>query len=83
MTSYELKEFKEEVRNLPKEVLLGLKKRIEKDYRDDFHKIGLLENTKYLPTYKVLKEDYLYWMVDSAKKLDIINAELKRMEYMK
>ena len=83
MTSYELKEFKELVRDLSKEALLGLKKRIEKDYRDDFHKIGLLENTEYLPTYKVLKADYIEWMVNKAKELDIINAELKRREYMK
>ena len=33
--------------------------------------------------YKILKEDYLDWLVDSTKKLDIINAELKRIEYMK
>lgn len=83
MTSDELKEFKEVVRSISKEALLGLKKRIEQDYRDYFHKIGLLENTKYLPTYKVLKEDYLIWMLNLAKQLDIINAELKRMEYMK
>ena len=83
MERYELKEFKEVVRSISKECLLGLKKRIEKDYKDYFHKIGLLENTEYLPTYKVLKEDYLYWMLNLAKQLDIINAELKRMEYMK
>ena len=83
MTSDELKEFKEEVRNAPKEYLLDLKEKIEQEYRDNSHHIGLFENTKYLPTYKVLKECYLYWIVDSAKKLDIINAELKRLEYMK
>ena len=84
MTSDELKEFfKEEVRNSPKEYLLELKEKIENEYRGNLHLLGSLEDTKYLPNYKILKVDYLDWLVDSAKKLDIINAELKRMEYMK
>lgn len=83
MKSDELKEFKEEVRNAPKEYLLELKEKIENEYRGNIHLLGTLEDTKYIPNYKILKEDYLDWLVDSVKKLDIINAELKRMEYMK
>ena len=83
MKSDELKEFKKGVRNAPKEYLLDLKGRIENEYRGNIHLLGTLEDTKYIPNYKILKEDYLDWLVDSTKKLDIINAELKRMEYMK
>lgn len=83
MKSDELKEFKEEVRNAHKEYLLELKEKIENEYRGNIHLLGTLEDTKYIPNYKILKEDYLDWLVDSVKKLDIINAELKRMEYMK
>lgn len=83
MASDELKEFKKGVRNAPKEYLLDLKERIENEYRGNIYLLGSLEDTKYLPNYKILKVDYLDWLVDSAKKLDIINAELKRMGYMK
>lgn len=83
MTSDELKEFKEEVRNAPKEYLLELKEKIENEYRTELHSLATLENSEHLLTYHVLKVDYLDWLGDSAKQLDIINAELKRMEYMK
>ena len=83
MASDELKEFKKGVRNAPKEYLLDLKERIENEYRGNIYLLGSLEDTKYLPNYKILKVDYLDWLVDSTKKLDIINAELKRMGYMK
>lgn len=80
MTGDGLKEFKEEVRNKPieyllemRECLVRMKERIEKDYRR--------EDTK--PTYaKYINFRYVI-RGDIAKKLDIINAELKRREYMK
>ena len=83
MKSDELKEFKEEVRNAPKEYLLELKEYYEQEYRKELQEIGELNNKKYLLTYKILKTDYIDFLVEFSKKLDIINAELKRMEYMK
>ena len=83
MERYELKEFKELVRNAPKEYLLELKEYFEQEYRFEFNLIGRLENRKYLMTYKVLKENYIDYLTEYAKKLDIINAEFKRLEYMK
>lgn len=78
MASDELKEFEEEVRNKPIEYLLEmrkslfeLKERIEEKYRR--------EDTDF--TYG----NYIKYGVggEIAKQLDIINAELKRMGYMK
>ena len=78
MTSDELELFKEKVKNKPieyllemRECLFRMKERIEKDYRR--------EDTK--PTYG----KYIRYVIgdDIVEKLDIINAELKRMEYMK
>ena len=83
MKRYELEELKEEVRNAPKEYLLELKEKIENEYRTQLHSLATLENSEHLPVYHVLKVDYLDWLGDIAKKLDVINAELKRMEYMK
>lgn len=83
MKRYELEELKEEVRNAPKEYLLELKEYFEREYRTELHSLATLENSEHLPIYHVLKVDYLDWLGDNAKKLDIINAELKRMEYMK
>lgn len=83
MKRYELEEFKEEVINAPKEYLLELKEYYEQEYRKELQEIGELNNKKYLLTYKILKTDYIDFLVEFSKKLDIINAELKRMEYMK
>lgn len=78
MASDELKEFEEEVRNKPIEYLLEmrkslfeLKERIEEKYRR--------EDTE--STYG----KYIKYGVggEIAKQLDIINAELKRLEHMK
>lgn len=78
MTSDGLKEFKEEIRNKPieyllemRKCLLGMKEQIEEKYRR--------EDTK--PTYG----RYIMYGVggEIAKQLDIINEELKRLEYMK
>lgn len=78
MPSDELKEFEEEVRNKPieyllemRECLFGMKERIEEEYRR--------EDTK--PTYG----KYIKYVVggDIAKKLDVINARLRIMEYMR
>lgn len=79
MESYELKK---EVRNASKEYLLELKEKIENEYRIELHSLATLENLEHLPTYRVLKVDYLDWLGDIAKKLDVINTELRRMEYM-
>ena len=83
MKRYELEELKEEVRNAPKEHLLQLKEYFEREYRTELHSLATLENSEHLPIYHVLKVDYLDWLGDNAKKLDVINAELRRMEYMK
>lgn len=83
MTSDELKEFKEEVRNAPKEYLLELKQYFEKECRIELREIGKMAGDKYLRSYKILKADHLDFLVEFSKKLDIVNAELKRMEYMK
>lgn len=83
MKRYELEELKEEVRNAPKEYLLDLKEYFEREYRTELHSLATLENSEHLPIYHVLKVDYLDWLGDNAKKLDVINAELRRMEYMK
>lgn len=83
MKRYELEELKEEVRNAPKEHLLQLKEYFEREYRTELHSLATLENSEHLPIYHVLKVDYLDWLGDIAKKLDVINAELRRMEYMK
>lgn len=83
MKRYELEELKEEVRNAPKEVLLDMKKYYEQEYRLELHEIGGLEDREYLFTYKVLKESYIDYLVEFSKKLDIVNAELKRLEHMK
>lgn len=83
MKRYELEELKEEVRNAPKEYLLELKEYFEREYRTELHSLATLENSEHLPIYHVLKVDYLDWLADNAKKLDVINAELRRMEYMK
>lgn len=79
MTSDELKEFKEEVRNAPKEYLLDLKERIEKLKNElgKYDEVVIFENCIYYIT--TLDNERI--KVD--KKLDIINAELKRLEYMK
>lgn len=78
MPSDELKEFEEEVRNKPieyllemRECLFRMKERIEEKYRR--------EDTK--PTYG----KYIKYGVggEIAKQLDIINAEFKRLGYMK
>ena len=79
MGSYELKK---EVRNASKEYLLELKEKIENEYRTQLHSLATLENSEHLPVYHVLKVDYLDWLGDIAKKLDVINTELRRMEYM-
>lgn len=83
MKRYELEELKEEVRNAPKEYLLELKEYFEREYRNELHSLATLENSEHLPIYHVLKVDYLDWLGDNAKKLDVINAEIRRMEYMK
>ena len=83
MTKQEFEEFKEEVRSAPKEYLLELKEYYEQEYKFELNLIGRLENRKYLMTYKVLKENYIDYLTEYAKKLDIINAELKRLDYMK
>lgn len=83
MKRYELEELKEEVRNAPKEYLLDLKEYFEREYRTELHSLATLENSEHLPIYHVLKVDYLDWLGDIAKKLDVINAEIRRMEYMK
>lgn len=83
MTKQELEEFKEEVRNDPKEYLLELKEYFEKEYRIELREIGKMADDKYLRSYKLLKADHLDFLVEFSKKLDIINAELKRLEYMK
>ena len=83
MKSYELEELKKEVRNAPKEHLLQLKEYFEREYRTQLHSLATLENSEHLPIYHVLIVDYLDWLGDIAKKLDVINAELRRMEYMK
>lgn len=83
MNKQDLEEFKEEIRNAPKEYLLDMKKYYEQEYRLELHEIGDLEDNEYLFTYKALKESYIDYLVEFSKKLDIINKELKRMEYMK
>lgn len=83
MKRYELEELKEEVRNAPKEYLLDLKEYFEREYRTELHSLATLENSEHLPIYHVLKVDYLDWLGDIAKKLDVINAEIRRMDYMK
>lgn len=83
MTSDELKEFKEEVRNAPKEYLLELKEYFEKECRIELREIGKTADDKYLRSYKLLKSDHIDFLVEFYKKLDIVNAELKRLEYMK
>ena len=83
MKSDELKEFKEEVRNAPKEYLLELKEYYEQEYRKELQEIGELNNKKYLLTYKILKTDYIDFLVEFSKKLDIVNEELKRLEKLK
>ena len=80
MTKQELEEFKEEVRNAPKDYLLDMKKYFEQEYRLELHEIGGLEEHKYLFTYKMLKRNYIGYLIEYAKKLDIMNAELKRIE---
>ena len=79
MTSDELKEFKEEVRNAPKEYLLDLKEKIEKLKNElgKYDEVVIFENRIYYIT--TLDNERI--KVD--KKLDIINAKLKRLEYMK
>ena len=79
MTSDELKEFKEEVRNAPKEYLLDLKEKIEKLKNElgKYDEVVIFENCIYYIT--TLDNERI--KVD--KKLDIINAKLKRLEYMK
>lgn len=83
MNNYELEELKKEVRNAPKEHLLQLKEYFEREYRTQLHSLATLENSEHLPVYHVLKVDYLDWLGDIAKKLDVINARLRIMEYMR
>lgn len=83
MTKQEFEEFKEEVRSAPKEYLLKLKEYFEKEYRNELREIGKVADDKYLRSYKLLKADHLDFLVEFSKMLDIVNAELKRLEKLK